>query len=321
MNSASRPDPKAATRAPSQPGPVAPGPVPDQPARPAPDAQPSRRSFARRARDWAVDDVPAFIALIVLAIIVGCSIFAPWIAPYDPAAQDYALMLVPPSQDHLLGTDDLGRDVLSRLIHGASASVYAAFLAVGVAAVLGVPIGLAAGYAGGWTDDIISRVIDTFLSFPAIVLAIAVTGVLGIGLTNAMISVGIVFAPQLARLARARTLVLKQELYVDAARCFGASTFRILLRHVLPNAIQPVLVQMTLLMAVALLAEASLSFLGLGMQPPDASWGSMIARAYLYMQIAPEQIYAPGLAILVTALAFNTLGESLREAMDPTSEG
>ena len=195
----------------------------------------------------------------------------------------------------------------------------AAFLSVGVAALLGIPVGLIAGYAGGYVDEAVSRIIDTFLSFPAIVLAIAVTGVLGIGLTNAMIAVGIVFAPQLARLARARALVLKQELYVDAARCFGASTGHILIRHVLPNAIQPVLVQMTLLMAVALLAEASLSFLGLGMQPPEPSWGSMIARAYLYIQLAPEQMWAPGIAILVTALSFNTLGEGLREALDPTS--
>lgn len=279
----------------------------------------SQRGFVRRSLDWAVDDIPAAIALVVLLAIIACAIFAPAIAPFDPTVQDYAKILMPPGPGHLLGTDDLGRDVWSRLIHGASASVYAAFLAVGVAAVLGIPVGLIAGYAGGLTDEVISRVIDTFLSFPAIVLAIAVTGVLGIGLTNAMISVGIVFAPQLARLARARTLVLKQELYVDAARCFGASPLRILARHILPNAIQPVLVQMTLLMAVALLAEASLSFLGLGMQPPDPSWGSMIARAYLYIQIAPEQMYAPGLAILVTALSINTLGESLREAMDPTA--
>jgi len=229
------------------------------------------------------------------------------------------VILEAPSVVHPLGTDDLGRDVLSRLIWGARASVYAAFLAVAVAAVLGIPVGLIAGYAGGWVDDVISRIIDTFLSFPAIVLAIAVTGALGIGLTNAMLAVGIVFAPQLARLARARALVLRQELYVDAARCFGASTAWILWRHVLPNAIQPVLVQMTLLMAVALLAEASLSFLGLGMQPPDPSWGSMIARAYLYIQIAPAQMYAPGIAILITALSINTLGESLRQAMDPAA--
>ncbi|MCB1525582.1 MAG: ABC transporter permease, partial [Rhodoblastus sp.] len=160
--------------------------------------------------------------------------------------------------------------------------------------------------------------IDTLLSFPAIVLAIAVTGALGIGLTNGMIAVGIVFAPQLARLARARTLVVRHELYVDAARCFGASTPHILWRHVLPNAIQPVIVQVTLLLAAALLAEASLSFLGLGVQPPHPSWGAMLARAYQAMDIAPEQMYPPGLAILFTALAFNALGESLRIALDPT---
>lgn len=286
---------------------------------PLQQAQIDRDSFVVRFKHWLIDDPVAAAALATLIVIVGCAIFAPWIAPYDPALQDYNVMLEGPSMAHLLGTDDLGRDVFSRLIHGASASVYAACLAVGVATILGIPIGLIAGYVGGWADEVISRVIDTFLSFPAIVLAIAVTGVLGIGLTNAMISVGIVFAPQLARLARARALVLKQELYVDAARCFGASSSWILVRHVLPNAIQPVLVQMTLLMAVALLAEASLSFLGLGMQPPDPSWGSMIARAYLYAQIAPAQMYAPGIAILITALAFNTVGESLREALDPTS--
>ena len=286
---------------------------------PLQQAQIDRDSFVVRFKHWLIDDPVAAAALATLIVIVGCAIFAPWIARDHPALQDYNVMLEGPSMAHLLGTDDLGRDVFSRLIHGASASVYAACLAVGVATILGIPIGLIAGYVGGWADEVISRVIDTFLSFPAIVLAIAVTGVLGIGLTNAMISVGIVFAPQLARLARARALVLKQELYVDAARCFGASSSWILVRHVLPNAIQPVLVQMTLLMAVALLAEASLSFLGLGMQPPDPSWGSMIARAYLYAQIAPAQMYAPGIAILITALAFNTVGESLREALDPTS--
>lgn len=292
----------------------------DATATPSQQAQINRDGFATRVRHWLMDDPVAGIALAVLFIIVGCAILAPWISPYDPALQDYNAMLEGPSAAHLLGTDDLGRDVFSRLIHGASASVYAACLAVGVASILGIPVGLIAGYVGGWVDEAISRVIDTFLSFPAIVLAIAVTGVLGIGLTNAMISVGIVFAPQLARLARARTLVLKQELYVDAAQCFGASSGWILARHIFPNAIQPVLVQMTLLMAVSLLAEASLSFLGLGMQPPEPSWGSMIARAYLYAQIAPAQMYAPGIAILVTALAFNTVGESLREALDPTSK-
>lgn len=263
-------------------------------------------------------DVRAAMAIAYLALLVVVAFAAPWLSPYSPTAQNVNEMLQEPSAAHWMGTDDLGRDILSRLIHGAPATIYASFLAVSIAILLGVPVGLLAGYFGGWIDDVISRTIDTLLSFPAIVLAIAVTGALGIGLTNGMIAVGIVFAPQLARLARARTLVVRHELYVDAARCFGASTPHILWRHVLPNTVQPVIVQVTLLLAAALLAEASLSFLGLGVQPPNPSWGAMLARAYQTMDVAPEQMYPPGLAILFTALAFNALGESLRVALDPT---
>lgn len=275
-------------------------------------------SLISRFGQWLRHDIRGALSLAVLLLMIGVAVLAPWIAPHSPTTQDYANMLAEPSAAHWLGTDDLGRDVLSRLIHGTAASLYAAFLAVGVALLVGVPIGLIAGFVGGWADLIISRCIDTLLSFPAIVLAVAVTGAMGVGLTNAMLAVGLVFAPQLARLVRARTLVVRQELYVDAARCFGASMPRILMKHVLPNAIQPVIVQATLLLAVALLAEASLSFLGLGVQPPDVSWGMMIARGYMYMEIAPAQMYVPGLAILVTAVAFNALGESLRVALDPT---
>ena len=267
---------------------------------------------------WLRSDLAAAASLGLLLALVGLAIGAPWIAPYSPIEQDLVNTLADASAAHWLGTDDLGRDVLSRLIHGAPASLYASVLAVSVALLLGVPVGLVAGFLGGWVDDLISRGIDTLLSFPAIVLAIAVTGALGIGLTNGMIAVGIVFAPQLARLVRARTLVVRHELYVDAARCFGASTGRLLWRHVLPNTVQPVIVQVTLLLAGALLAEASLSFLGLGIQPPQPSWGGMLARAYQNMELAPSQMLAPGLAILFTALAFNALGEALRVALDPT---
>lgn len=267
---------------------------------------------------WLLTDTRGAVSLGFLVALMLISVLAPWISPYKPTAQDLDASLATMSMQHWLGADDLGRDTLSRLIHGGMASLYASFLAVAIAVLIGVPVGVLAGYLGGWVDTIISRIIDSFLSFPAIVLAIAVTGALGIGLTNGMISVGIVFSPQLARLVRARTLVVRNELYVDAARCFGGSTIRILWRHVLPNAIQPVIVQVTLLLAAALLAEASLSFLGLGIQPPDPSWGAMLARAYQNMEIAPEQMYPPGLAILFTALAFNTLGESLRVALDPT---
>ncbi|MCL1478435.1 MAG: ABC transporter permease [Marinobacter sp.] len=281
----------------------------------------NKDSLFRKFGQWCMRDKRGATSLLVLLVIIGMAVFAPWIAPYSPTEQDYSKMLLEPSAEHWLGTDDLGRDVLSRLIHGASKSVFAAFLAVGIALLIGVPIGLLAGFMGGWIDAGISRLIDTLLSFPAIVLAVAVTGAMGIGLTNAMISVGIVFSPHLARLIRARTLVVREELYVDASRCFGASTTRLLIRHVTPNAIQPVIVQCTLLLAVALLAEASLSFLGLGVQPPDPSWGQMLARAYMYMEISPEQMYAPGLMIMITALTFNTLGESLRVALDPTMKG
>jgi peptide/nickel transport system permease protein len=275
-------------------------------------------SSTQRFFRWLASDLRAALALLVLVGLVIVAATAPWIAPYSPTAQDVNNMLAAPSAAHLLGTDDLGRDIFSRLIYGAPATVYASLLAVGVAIAIGLPVGLVAGFFGGWIDDLISRVIDTFLSFPSIVLAIAVTGALGIGLTNGMIAVGIVMFPSLARIVRARTLIVRQELYVDASRCFGAPAWHILWKHVLPNSLQPVIVQVTLLLAAALLAEASLSFLGLGIQPPDPSWGAMLARAYQYMEIAPEQMYAPGLAILVIALAFNALGESLRIVLDPT---
>jgi peptide/nickel transport system permease protein len=267
---------------------------------------------------WLGRDLRGVVSLGFLAALTLLAVLAPAIAPYSPTTQNVADMLAEPSAAHWLGTDDLGRDVLSRLLHASGASLFASVLAVAVASAIGIPTGFVSGFVGGWIDEGISRVIDTLLSFPGIVLAVGVTGALGIGLTNGMIAVGIVFSPTLARLARAQTLVIKHELYVDAARCFGASPWRIIRRHIVPNAIQPVIVQLTLLLAVALLAEASLSFLGLGVQPPTPSWGAMLARAYNYMEIAPEQMYPPGLAILFAALAFNALGESLRVALDPT---
>jgi peptide/nickel transport system permease protein len=283
-------------------------------------APPISRTQLQRRSLWRamLRDVRAVLSIGYLAMLVIVSIFAAKIAPYSPIDQNVAELLMPPSAAHWLGTDDLGRDVLSRLIWGAPNSLYASTFAVGVAIALGVPIGLLIGFIGGWLDEVVSRFIDALLSFPPIVLAIAVTGVLGIGLTNAMLSVGIVFAPTLARLVRAQTLIVKQAVYVDAARAFGASVPQIIIRHILPNAIQPVIVQVTLMLAIALLAEASLSFLALGVQPPQASWGGMLARAYNYIELAPAQMYAPGFAILLTALAFNGLGESMRIALDPT---
>lgn len=279
------------------------------------DATPPSR--IRKPLAWLRNDTRAAVSIAYLLLLILLSLAAPWLAPYSPTALGPD-MLQQPSAAHLLGTDDLGRDVLSRLIYGAPATLYASVVAVSIAIAVGAPLGFIAGYFGGWIDMVISRLIDTLLSFPGIVLAIGVTGALGIGLTNGMIAVGLVFSPMLARLARAQTLLVKNELYVDAARCFGASTRRILWRHIVPNAVQPIIVQISLLLAAALLAEASLSFLGLGVQPPQPSWGAMLARAYTYIDLAPAQMFAPGLAILLTALAFNALGESARIALDPT---
>jgi peptide/nickel transport system permease protein len=276
-----------------------------------------RPSATRRFLSWMRSDLRAAVSLAFLLMLFSLSVFADVVAPHSPIAQSMD-MLAPPDATHWLGTDDLGRDVFSRLIHGAPMTLYASFLAVGVGTLIGLPVGIMAGYLGGWVDGLTGRVIDALLSFPSIVLAIAVTGALGIGLTNSMIAVGIVFSPGLARLIRVQTIVVKNDLYVDAARTFGMSPLRIVWRHILPNAIQPFIVQVTLLLATALLAEASLSFLGLGVQPPQPSWGQMLARSYGYMEISPEQMYAPGLAILFTALAFNALGESLRAVLDPT---
>jgi peptide/nickel transport system permease protein len=266
---------------------------------------------------WLRWDSRASLSLGYLLCLALLAIFAPLLAPYSPTDQNYDAMLLGPTAKHLLGTDDLGRDVLSRLLYGAPVSLYASIMSVGIGLALGLPIGLCAGYFGGWVDVVFSRIVDTLLSFPGIVLAIGVTAALGIGLVNSMIAVGIVFSPEIARLIRSQTLVLRGELFVDAARGFGAGTARILIRHILPNAIQPVIVQVTLLLAVALLVQASLSFLGLGAQPPSPSWGSMLADAYAHMEVAPAQMYPPGIAILLTALAFNALGESLRTGLDP----
>jgi peptide/nickel transport system permease protein len=285
------------------------------------DIAPTQASSSRKQRAaflaWLASDRRALASIVFLVLLGSLSLLANVIAPYSPLEQSMDI-LAPPSAQHLLGTDDLGRDVFSRLIHGAPMTLYASFLAVCVGMLIGLPFGILAGYCGGWIDAVVSRVTDAILACPNIVLAIAVTGALGIGLTNSMIAVGIVFAPGLARLIRVQTMTVKEQLYVDAARTFGISTTRLVLRHILPNAIQPVIVQVTLLLAAALLAEASLSFLGLGVQPPDPSWGQMLARAYAYMEITPEQMYAPGFAILFTALAFNALGESLRSFLDPT---
>lgn len=296
------------------PGATGPGSAPITGASSAP--APTRRAAFGR---WARREKAAATALGFLVVLGLVMILAPVLAPHDPATQDLSNMLGGISGTHWFGTDDLGRDVFSRMLFGARASVLSAMLAVVVALGLGTPLGILTGYLGGRVDDVFMRIVDTLMSFPAIILAIAVTAALGPGLTNAMIAVGIVLSPIFARLMRGQVMAVKGELYVDASKTFGAPHRYIVGRHVLPNAIQPVIVQCALMLAVALIAEASLSFLGLGVQPPDPSWGAMLGRAYRNMHIAPFQMLVPGSAIVLTVLAFNTLGDALRILLDPMS--
>jgi peptide/nickel transport system permease protein len=271
------------------------------------DARPSRMS---KFGKWFRSDLRGAISLTFLGILVVMSALAPWISPYSPLAQDFDATLAPMSVTHWLGADDLGRDTLSRLIYGGTASLYASFLAVFVAVLIGVPVGLLAGYLGGWVDEIVSRIIDSFLSFPAIVLAIAVTGALGIGLTNGMISVGIVFAPQLARLVRARTLVVRHELYVDSARCFGASTSRILWRHGLKNVSVNLLTVISLLfnrmLAATVVVEAVFAIPGMG---------NLIVNGAIHRDFPVVQGVVFAMVLIVVTL--NLLTDVLYSILDP----
>lgn len=283
-----------------------------------PVALPRRRRL--EAFEWLWADTRAKIAFAWVLIVVICAVFAPLLATHDPVEQDILSALQGPSAAHWLGTDDVGRDFFSRLLFGARVSVSGSFLAVSVSLVLGVPVGLIAGYAGGLIENVLMRITDSILGFPGIVLAIGIVAALGPGLTNAMVAVGITFSPGIARLMRGQVLATKNHLYIDAAEQFGSPRWRTILRHILPNAIQPIIVQSALLLAVAFLAEASLSFIGLGAQPPTATWGGMLARSARFLTLAPSvQLYAPGLAITLTVLAINSLGDSLRDSLDPVS--
>ncbi|WP_035282247.1 ABC transporter permease [Brevibacterium album] len=256
------------------------------------------------------------IAILLLALVLLLA--GRWLTPYDPDAQDLTQVFQGPGAQHWLGTDDLGRDVLSRMIAGGQATIAAALFAVAVALGLGLPVGIAAGYLGGWVDTALMRVVDALLAFPAIVLAIGVTASMGIGLFNAMFAVGIVLAPAIARLARAQTLSVKEMTYVEAARSFGARGMRgIVLPHILPNMIQPVIVQTSIIFGLAMLAEASLSFLQLGVQAPGSSWGAVLSRAYSFMSQAPLAILVPGIAIALMVFAANIMADEFQEWLDP----
>jgi peptide/nickel transport system permease protein len=254
-------------------------------------------------------------ALIVLLGV--CALGADVIAPYDPLYQDYAAVLEAPSWQHPFGTDDLGRDLLSRVIHGSRVSLQAGVAAVAFALVAGVGLGLAAGYRGGVTDELLMRLTDALWSFPALILALAITAALGPSLTNVIMAVGVVFTPLFARLVRAQTLSVKALEFVTAARAAGAGPWRIVRVHVWPNVAAPVIVQASLTVAFGIIYEATLSFLGVGVRPPTPSWGSMLRTGYGYLESAPWLALCPGAAIFLSILAFNFLGDGLREALDP----
>ena len=259
-------------------------------------------------------------AMFGLAVVVGfvvLAFFAGWIAPKDPIATSWGAIRKAPSAEHWFGTDEIGRDVFSRVVWGTRASMLAGVVSVSISLLLGVPIGLAAGFLGGWIDAAISRVIDAFLACPFLILAIALAAFLGPSLTNAMIAIGISATPIFARLTRGAVIHVKVEEYIEAARALGASPLRQALRHVLPNIAAPLIVQATLAIAAAVIAEASLSFLGLGQQPPAPSWGSMLNTAKNYVDNAPWMAIWPGLSIFLLVLAFNLLGDGLRDALDP----
>jgi peptide/nickel transport system permease protein len=273
--------------------------------------QSARARFLRRFRR----QVPALIALGYLVLVVLSALCAPLLATHDPLQQNLSGVLQPPGGGHVLGTDDLGRDVFSRALYAGRISLVAAAQAVAVAVVLGVVPGLIAGYAGRRVDAVIMRVTDALMSFPPLILAIAFVGVLGPSLTNAMFVIGVIFAPRFVRLVRGTVLSIREETFIEASRAIGTPTARVIRRHVLPNALSPLIVQISLTAAMAMLAEASLSFLGLGVQPPDASWGSMIERGFRYTAAAPWLTIFPGLLIALTVLAFNLLGDGLRDSL------
>ena len=274
----------------------------------SPAARALRRLLRRRG---------AIVGLVVLALFIAAAVLAPLIAPYDPYAQTWTAVRRAPSAGHWFGTDDVGRDVLTRVIYGARASLMAGIVSVGIAVAIGVPLGIVAGYLGGFVDAVLGRITDAMLACPFLILAIALAAFLGPSLRNAMIAIGITTTPILLRLTRGQVMAVKVEDYIEAARAVGNPRWRIAIFHILPNILPALLVQATLSIAAAIIAEAALSFLGLGQQPPAPSWGSMLNSAQRFLVNAPWMAIWPGLAIFLTVLSLNLLGDGLRDALDP----
>ena len=282
--------------------------VPTPAARPGPWLAAWRRLRRRPA---------AMFGLVVVLLFTLMALFAPWLGLQDPIATSWGAIRKAPSAAHWFGTDEIGRDVFARVVWGTQASLLAGVVSVSISLLIGVPLGLLAGFVGGWVDMVIARITDAFLACPFLILAIALAAFLGPSLSNAMMAIGISAAPIFVRLTRGQVMQVKVEDYIEAARAVGNPPWRIALRHVLPNTLPPILVQATLAIASAVIAEASLSFLGLGQQPPAPSWGSMLNTAKNYVEQAPWMAIWPGASIFLLVLSFNILGDGLRDALDP----
>ena len=281
---------------------------------------PRTSEFQRFRRVFIGRPVVVF-GIVVIILLIFTAIFAPLLAPYDPYDMQLGSSLQFPSGSHLLGTDALGRDVLSRIIYGSRNSLLVSVVAIFIAAVVGMSIGLIAGYFGGWVHLILMRIIDGLMTFPMILLALVLAALLGGGLRNVMTAIGIAMLPGYARLMCGQVLTVKESDYILAERSLGAAHLRIMVRHIFPNCIPPLIVLVTMQMGAAILAEAGLSFLGVGIEPPGAAWGTMINDGYQYLLTYPLLSFAPGVAIMLVVFGFNMLGDGLRDALDPRLRG
>jgi peptide/nickel transport system permease protein len=283
---------------------------------------PPRRNFRQSywGRSWsrALRNSQGIVGFVIVVLFALVSIFGPLLAPYSPTGMKMTKRLTAPSAEFWLGTDDFGRDILSRILHGAGASFQVGIFSVGIALIFGTLLGLVAGYRGGWLDTLIVSAMDVLFAFPAVLLAIAIMAMLGPNLNNVILAIGIVNLPVFARLTRGSVLAVKNLLYIEAARSTGVPDFIIIYRHVLPNILAPMIVQASLTIAAAILTEASLSYLGLGNPPPAPSWGNMLSSGYGFIQLSPWPAIFPGLAIMLAVLGFNLMGDGLRDALDPT---
>ena len=284
------------------------------------DTAPRVREFRRFIRIFLGRKI-VLVGLIIVVLFLLTAAFAPLLAPYDPNAQNLRESLSGPSWEHLLGTDSFGRDSLSRIIYGSRISLMVGVIAVGIAAGAGIILGLLAGYLGGWWYTVIMRVMDALMAFPMILLALLLTSVLGGGLLNVMIALGISLVPGYARIMCGQVLTVRENDYILAGRSMGSTALRVMLRHVFPNSIHPILVMVTMMMGSTILAEAGLSYLGIGVEVTTATWGSMINDGYNYLTTDPILSFAPGIAIMLVVFGFNMVGDGLRDALDPRLRG